>query len=227
MLIRGSRSNVLEHITTHRASRKEVGICFAYYNYQSPDMEALSLIISALIKQLCRSRDAIPTSFMRLKQDSMHASTVGNIDSFITIAKKFDEVFLLIDGLDECSQQKRHLVHGFLSAAVDTLPRLKVFVTSRREQDILRAFEKLTTPTIEVEAKSVAGDILSYVTDEIKRLSAGDNGQQLFVKSDMLRQKIVQTLTAKADGMYVAFGYDTMSSTYTNLLTGSSGLICR
>lgn len=154
---------------------------------------------------------------MKFKQDSMHPSALGNRDSFITVAQKFDEVFLLIDGLDECSREKRHLVHGFLSDAVNALPRLKVFVTSRREQDILRAFEKLTAPMIEVEAKSVAADISSYVADEIKRLSAGDNGQQLIVKSDMLRQKIIHTLTAQADGMYVAtISYDTLSSTSTD-----------
>lgn len=35
----------------------------------------------------------------------------------------------------------------------------KTFLTSRREPDLVEAFEKMTAPTIEIEAKSVAADI--------------------------------------------------------------------
>jgi ankyrin repeat domain-containing protein 50 len=192
---------VLDHITGQRAMCREVGICFAYYSYQSPEMQELSHIIPALIKQLCRKRVVMPPSFMRLKQDSLPPSAIGNQDSFVTAAQDFEEVFLVIDGLDECPREKRHLVLGFISAALAALPSAKIFVTSRREQDVVRAFTRLTTPTIEVQAKSVAADILKYVEDETNRLRDGYDGKRLYIKSDILRQKIVETLTAKSEGM--------------------------
>jgi ankyrin repeat domain-containing protein 50 len=200
-LITSSRSNVLDHITSQLAMCKEVGICFAYYNYQSLDMQDLSHIISALIKQLCQKTENIPDGFLRLKHDSRHPSAVGNQDSFVTIAQDFKEVFLVIDGLDECPREKRPLVLGFISGVVDTLPRAKVFVTSRPEPDIMRAFARPATSRIEVRAKSVAADILKYVEDETKRLHDGYNGKKLYVQSKALEQKIVATLTEKAEGM--------------------------
>jgi ankyrin repeat domain-containing protein 50 len=195
------RSNVIEHITTHRALEKEVGICFAYYNYQSPEMQESSQIIPALIKQLCRKKDSVPPGFLRIKQDSLNPSTLGNQESFIAVAQEFEECFLLMDGLDECSREKRHHVLGFLSAIVKSLPRAKIFVTSRRETDLIRAFEQMRTPMIEVEAKNVEEDISTYVTYEIERLCNGYNGKKLYVKSKALEQKIIETLTAKAEGM--------------------------
>ena len=192
---------MLEYITTYRALEKEVGICFAYYSYQSPEMQESSQIISAMIKQLCRKRDNIPPGFFRMKQDSLSPSSLGNRESFTTVAQDFEELFLVMDGLDECPREKRHHVLDFISAVVNSLPRAKIFVTSRRETDLIRAFEQMSTPKIEVEAKSVAADISKYVTDEIKRLRDGYNGKKLNLKSKVLEQKIVEALTAKAEGM--------------------------
>lgn len=130
------RSHVLEYVTTQRALCKEVGICFAYYDYKSPDTQDLSQIIPALIKQLCRRKENTPAGFLRIKQDSLHPSTLGNHDSFVTIAKEFEEVFLIIDGLDECPRTKRHSALGFYSQLLNSLPHAKIFVSSRREQDL-------------------------------------------------------------------------------------------
>jgi ankyrin repeat domain-containing protein 50 len=198
-----SRSNVLEHITTERALHKDVGICFAYYNYQSADFGDVSLIISALIKQLCRKKDVVPPGFLKLKQDAMDPSQLGNQDSFTTIATEFGEVFLVIDALDECPKNDRHKILGFLSELANTRghTKMKIFVTSRREGDIAEEFEKLKTLIFQIEAKNVAADILRYVGSETQRLRDGYNGKKLYVNSDALKEKIVRTLTEKADGM--------------------------
>ena len=192
---------MLEYVTTHRALEKGVGICFAYYSYQSPGMQESPEIISALIKQLCRKRDCVPPGFLGMKQDSLSPSIIGNSESFISLAQDFGEIFLLLDGLDECRREKRPRILEFISAIMDALPRAKIFITSRRETDLIRAFENMTAPTIEVEAKSVAVDISKYVIDEIGRLRDGYNGKKLYVKIKALEERIVETLTVKADGM--------------------------
>lgn len=196
-----SRSNVLEYVTTERALRKEVGIAFAYFNYQSSEMQDLSQIILAIMKQLCRRRDTIPPGFERVKQDSLDPTMIGNRDSFVSVALDFDEMFLIIDALDECVKDKRHHLLGFIKAIGESLPCAKVFVTSRHEQDISEVFEGLTTPTIQIEARSVAADISKYVSSETKRLRKGYNGKRLYVSSDALEEKIITILTEKADGM--------------------------
>jgi ankyrin repeat domain-containing protein 50 len=192
---------VLEHLTTERALHKDVGICFAYYNYQSTELFDVSQIIVALIKQLCRKRDVVPPGFLKVKQDALDPLQLGNQDSFKTVASEFDEVLVVIDALDECPKDVRYKILGFLAGIVNDLPCTKVFATSRRETDIEEAFKNLKTPIIEIEAESVAADISSYVTSETKRLRDGYDGRRLYVKSDALADTIVRTLTEKAEGM--------------------------
>jgi ankyrin repeat domain-containing protein 50 len=192
---------VLEHVTTERALHKDVGIGFAYYNYQSTEMRDASLIIVALIKQLCRKKDVIPPGFLKVKQDAMDPSQLGNQESFIIVASEFREVVVIIDALDECPKDARNKILGFLSGIANNLPCAKVFVTSRREIDIEEAFMKLKTPIIEIEAGSVAADISSYVRSEVKRLRDGYDGKRLYLKKATLEMTIVRTLTEKADGM--------------------------
>jgi hypothetical protein len=200
-LIFWSRSHVLEHVTTERALHKDVGIGFAYYNYQSTEMRDASLIIVALIKQLCRKKDVVPPGFLKVKQDAMDPSQLGNQESFIAVASEFREVVVIIDALDECPKDARNRILGFLSGVANNLLCAKVFVTSRRERDIEEAFMKLKTPIIEIEAGSVAADISSYVRSEVKRLRDGYDGKRLYLKNDTLEMTIVRTLTEKADGM--------------------------
>jgi hypothetical protein len=192
---------VLEHVTTERSLHKDVGIGFAYYNYQSTEMRDVSQIIVALIKQLCRKKDVVPLGFLKVKQDAMDPSQLGNQESFITVASEFREVVVIIDALDECPKDARNRILGFLSGVANNLPCAKVFVTSRRERDIEEAFMKLKTPIIEVEAGSVAADISSYVRSEVKRLRNGYDGKRLYLKNYALEMTIVRTLTEKADGM--------------------------
>lgn len=192
---------MLEHVTTERALHKDVGIGFVYYNYQSTEMRDVSQIIVALIKQLCRKKDVVPPGFLKVKQDAMDPSQLGNQESFITVASEFREVVVIIDALDECPKDARNRILGFLSGVANNLPCAKVFVTSRRERDIEEAFMKLKTPIIEIEAGSVAADISSYVRSEVKRLRDGYDGKRLYLKNDTLEMTIVRTLTEKADGM--------------------------
>ena len=192
---------MLEHITIERALHKDIGICFAYYNYQSTEMYDVSQVIVALIKQLCRKRDVVPQGFLKVKQDAIDPSQLGNQDSFITIASEFREVLVVIDALDECPKEARYKVLGFLSGVANSLPCAKVFATSRREADIEEAFTQLQTPIIQIEARSVSADISSYVRSETKRLRDGYHGKKLYLTDDILKAKIIQTLTEKADGM--------------------------
>jgi ankyrin repeat domain-containing protein 50 len=196
-----SRSNVVEYVSAQRTLREGVGIAFVYFDYQSPAMQDMSEIILIMMKQLCRRKDNIPPAFLRIKQGGLDPSAIGNQYSFVTLAQDFDEVFLIIDALDERLKDKRHHMLGFIKAIGERLPRAKTFVTSRRETDISEAFKKMATPTIQIEAKSIAADINKYVRNETQRLRDGYDGKRLYLISDALEKKIIIALTEKAHGM--------------------------
>jgi ankyrin repeat domain-containing protein 50 len=195
---------VIEYITAQRVLDETVGIAFAYYDYQSSELFTVTNIITALVKQLCRKKRAIPSGFLKTKQDALPPSQLGDGESFTMAAAQFQENFLILDALDECAKADRYKILEFLRQIVnDHRLFIKVFITSRREGDIESEFRRLNRPTIMVEARSVAADISKYVSDETRNLRQGRGGKRLYVKSDALELKIIETLTEKADGMYV------------------------
>lgn len=192
----------MEHITTKFALHDDVGISFSYYNYREPELRDPSIVVGALIKQLCQKKDCIPSELLRLRHDSHSNLTASNPDSFISLAKPFREVFIVLDALDECPECERHRIISFIDKVVAELQCAKIFITSRREADIVEAFEGKTS-TVQVEAKNVAADIALYVRDEVAKakLPGGWNGKRLYLTSDKLQGKIIDTLVSKADGM--------------------------
>lgn len=161
--------------------------------------------MAALIKQLCQKRDTIPPWLLKFKYDSLSTSTASKQESFIKLAKdlEFKEVFVVIDALDECPMHERHHIICFIIGVMKALRCAKIFVTSRRVSDIVRAFKESSTPTIQIKAENVAADIESFVHNEVKKLRKGYYGKKLQLTSDILEAKIVQTLTEKAEGMLV------------------------
>lgn len=195
------RSNVIEHITSQYGTRKEISISFIYYDYKRPELKDPSRIIAALIKQLCRRKDSIPTELLKFKRECLQPSLESLRELFTLLASSFQENFLMLDALDECPADERHHIIGFLTNLVEVLPNAKVFITSRKEGDIAEAFKNRNTPVIAIKAENVREDIEVFVRAEVKRLREGYGGKRLYLTGDSLEDTIVAKLSEKADGM--------------------------
>ena len=217
------RSNVLEHITATRGLRHDSAISFAYYNYRNSELQEPSHVIKALIKQLCRKLESIPDWLLRFQNESHSPSTVGKKETFVSLAEGYQEVFLIIDALDECPMSKRPHIIEFITNVASSLPRAKIFITSRRESDIVRAFESSRTPTIQIRAENVAADIERYVCNEVEKLRQGYHGKKLLLNSSASERRIINTLTAKADGMCVIQPKSSIVEKIADRVTGSFG----
>lgn len=124
-------------------------------------------------------------------------------DIFLIIAQQFNSVFLVVDALDECTEDQRVDLYEFFTGIIEyssgmNYALVKLFVASRKEPDIERTFLRKSFPTIEVEATKVDNDIKLYVTAQIEqRLDSGS----LILNDTMLKDKILTTLTSTAGGM--------------------------
>lgn len=196
----------MEHISRNRALSNDVGIAFIYYDYkqQSDDSQDLPHVICAMLKQLCWGRGDIrdiPQHLLTSYEMDRASIVVGNCESFMAMMQNYREVFVVVDALDEYAREHRSEVIRFLSTISEGQELTKVFVTSRRESDIVRAFEDSGTTPLQIEAKSTAKDIEAYVKDEVQQLRQGRHGQFLHVPSDSLAVEVIETLTSKANGM--------------------------
>jgi hypothetical protein len=196
---------VLEHLTAKYGLNKSIAICFAYCDYRTPESQEPRHIAAALLKQLCRQSATIPDELLTFKREARRPS-LADIERFLAklpIDMKLEEVYIVIDALDECRERDRPAIVRMLSEVMRGIPCAEVFVTSRKEGDIERAFTESSAPTIQIQAKNVAADIQSFVESEVRRLRQGYNGKKLFLNSDALEAKVISTLTDKADGMQV------------------------
>jgi hypothetical protein len=193
----------LEHITAETGLRKDTAICFAYYNYRDSQLANVTRIIAALIKQLCQRKYDIPNNLLQIMKDARSPSLVGTQECFLSLAEGFSEVFVVLDALDECPEQNRQDIIGFITGVVTTPHpcRIKVFATSRREMDITEAFVKDHVPTVQILAENVAADIETFARSKVEELQSGKRGKTLYIDSVDLREKIIKTLATKAEGM--------------------------
>ena len=125
-------------------------------------------------------------------------------DVFLAMVQQFNCVFLVLDALDECTPDQRKDLCGFFAKIVELSNvtnhgLVKLFVASRKEQDIERAFLRKSFPAIEIEARKVNSDIKLYVQAQIEQLSYDGS----LTLSDIMKEKILATLTTNAGGMYV------------------------
>lgn len=230
---------VLEHITTNHGLNDKVGVVFAYFKYDLLESQQPSQVVSTFIKQLCWKKQQIPQYLLDFyhayDRDARIPAFDKYKDNFFRLAKSFDQVFIVIDALDECKQEEQdeilnreqviNFIFDLTDGLNDELPCAKVFLTSRRETDIIDAFARHKTPTIQIEVKNVTEDINAYVNDRVEDLV---KAEKLKLKKSTLKEKIVKILVANAEGMYVSQCYKDLYDVVWNCLPylGFCGSTC-
>ena len=104
----------------------------------------------------------------------------------------------MIDALDECDQGHREQILDFIKQLTTQVSTAKVFVTSRRESDIVEAFTLMETPKLQIAAENVKEDIDCFVVDRVKYLIETN---KLKIKDHSLEGEITERLKTQAQGM--------------------------
>lgn len=194
-------SLVVEKLSAQYELSNNVGISFVYCNYKEPQEAAI--YVRLFIKQLSRRMNELPVELEALyDKHYSNASTPGYTELqgvLVQISKHFEKVFLVLDALDECTDDQRRelfeVLHGIVSPGATNPGNINLFITSRKEQDIQRAFQRF--PIIEIEARKVNEDIESYVTAQLDQYL--QDGTLMI--TDTLKCKILTALVDRAGGM--------------------------
>lgn len=114
----------------------------------------------------------------------------------------YQQTTIVIDALDECDPMKRRRFLDSLEIITNshsTGSLVKIFVSSRDDNDIVRRLNNVSN--IWIEAKDNQQDIQMFVREEVGRCIA--MGELLGGKVSMeLKEMIITTLTAGSHGMY-------------------------
>ena len=123
-----------------------------------------------------------------------------SIEIILELAKAYPQTTIILDALDECDVHKRNELIKALRRVVDkALNLVKIFVSSRDDDDIVFQLEK--TSNLSIKASDNIGDIERFVKAEIsKSIEEGRLLRRVEVDEN-LKLRLITTLINGADGM--------------------------
>ncbi|KAK4087020.1 hypothetical protein Purlil1_8539 [Purpureocillium lilacinum] len=152
-----------------------------------------SLLQAAVEAYMQREADAFASGPLRL---------VESKDLILKLLQRYEDatVTLVIDALDECNDKKRDLL-GVLEGLLKASPcLLKIFVSSRTDQDIV--YRLINYPNLDVSSECNSADIDLFVRSETKHLIEEGSLLWLSTRKEELRDKIIHELSSGARGMF-------------------------
>lgn len=169
-------------------------ICYYYCRDDETGqaIQVLSALILALLEQLSGLKKTF-YDWYKQKQafgDPAPATDVRNLEEFLEIVlESLDRpLFIVIDGLDECSRESRNRLLQFLKSLLQKNSMLKTIMSCRPEEEIFDQLKESATITLVPDAKR-DGIIVEHTVE--KKLP--------FLSKDV-RALVVQSLSRLAQG---------------------------
>ncbi|CAN9445364.1 unnamed protein product [Alternaria alternata] len=187
----------LKQATDDRAS------AFFYCDYKNAESQDAVKILSSIASQLARQHESC---FQLLKdydnelRPQYQLQRSPEIEELIDLLRKmsdyFEDVRLIVDGIDECNEHAGE-VASTLKSLGDGHAVISMCLISRDELDIRTELEAAMFEHIEIAAHTE--DIEHYVRSEIEeRLKR----KKLRLRSSDLKEEIVHQLVTRAEGMF-------------------------
>jgi hypothetical protein len=144
-----------------------VSLACAYFFFDGRDSQhALQLhesLIRSLIKQFSVQCGNIPNALVLLYGGGHQQPQIHSLkDVLLQILDRFQEAYIIIDSLDECSDRGKLL--GWIAEIMSwKVAKLHLLTTSRPERDIETHMQSLEACSVTLEGESVASDIEKYI----------------------------------------------------------------
>ncbi|KAI1362921.1 hypothetical protein F5Y08DRAFT_256521 [Xylaria arbuscula] len=205
--IPGAGKTVLAGAVIQRALERgknspKVGVAFFFCDYKDEKAIVLSNILGALVSQLARQNHK---AFDKVKElyDLLHPpdGLTRDPDSDLlqdcleAISKCFDQIILVVDGLDECGDNTNEVTEALANVA-DYSTNVTMALASRDEYNIDL---KLRDGFSKIRIGARKEDLLLYVASEIdRRVKDGT----LRTNDVRIKDDILARLSQDADGMF-------------------------
>lgn len=175
-----------------------------YFRYNSPEYQQTENILALFIQQLCYELDDIPEHLLKFYRKFHYNSRSPNkhlyLSELISLIRRYREVFIIIDALDEFDRKDRENFISTLRELINSFSCVKIFITSRRESDIETALAIHQTPVIRMEARDIGKDIDVFVRGRVEEWV---RSSKPYIPSEEMRWKVIATLIRQANGMCV------------------------
>ncbi|KAF8838113.1 hypothetical protein BDN67DRAFT_124834, partial [Paxillus ammoniavirescens] len=199
-------STSVEVLRTH-ASTLGAKCCYAYSYFDARESGGASrkfeTLLRSILDQLCFNRADVPDAMKRLYNVDSNDHPEPTLAQLRTtlgeVVKGFDDVYILIDALDECDSQAELL--DWMTSLQSTTPGLHLLATSRPERIIEERMSNSSHIRISLNSELLDNDIKTYVDERVE----ASNDLKLLMTDEMKKR-----LRLQGDGMFrlVAFWID-------------------
>lgn len=179
-------------------AKPEYAVAYYYCDYKNPASQQLERIISCLAGQLARQSEVCFSDLAKLYRpapEQLPRHSAISLDELVRLLKKlvskFDEVAIIVDGVDECVDPGA--VALALSELVSQSATVRLLIASRDEQIIRQQLGDFKQLSIAAWSE----DLKLYVSSEIQERSR----KGVLTKNAALMDEIMEALITGAHGM--------------------------
>jgi Cdc6-like AAA superfamily ATPase len=189
-------SVVIECIWSAQYDR-ESGVAFLYCNYERKNEQTPEALLAILLRQLVEHHPSIPNSVKLLYASHTREKTRPSLqnlyDTLCDVAKGYKRLFLVVDALDECSDDTRRAVLLQLRN-LQKMTGCLLIATSR----YLDTLEQEFKGDAQIKIQADAGDVDSYLDGQRATLS------ECLKADSALWQTVKDRIVGTVDGMCVS-----------------------
>lgn len=176
-------------------------VIYFYCNHDEPRKKNFSDLLRSLIAQIL----AFNPSCSQYLYDNMiarverHPSSTSRMcsDMLEKLALHHEQLFIGIDGLDECGEPERQLILEMIQRVLQNsqnIRNIRFFLTSRKERDIDMSFR--SGHRLEIRPYHIKQDIMNYVQLRVESLS------KKFSMRIEHEKRITADITTRSHGLF-------------------------
>ena len=191
-------STAIEDVKRHCESAANAGYAFFYLSFSDNQKQCYEDALLSWVAKLGWREPAL--SMLQQSYEKPNRDQPGQDDLekiLLACVKTYDEVFLVVDALDECPEDGdvRHYMMECLARLSDAASHVKILATSRELPDIRESMVMLGAKPVSIKTHSVDADIRKYMATQMSR------DHRLSRLETATKALIENTISEKADGM--------------------------
>jgi hypothetical protein len=191
-------STAINDVQAHCRSCANFGQAIFYFSFSDQTKQTYENLIRAIVVQLGCREPGISLLRQAYETPARKALGVDELHRILTsIVRSYDQVFLHLDGLDECTdeQDARLGVLASLETLVQEFPGIRMIATSRDYPEIRSCVGSIGAVMMPLDRQAVDSDIRRYVSTQLAK------DPQLRQWPAPSKTLVKDTLAQKAQGM--------------------------
>jgi hypothetical protein len=197
-------SLIIEETFKLKANSNASGIAYYYCTFRDAATQKPSHILGSFVRQLAEQNE---DAFVSCKSFHENHHPAGRPPSLPTeaelgdllqqMSQHFNEVSLVLDGLDECGHaagiDRTELIRVLSNLHEHSKGTIRIAIASRKEHDIASCLTQFTSISI----AAMSSDLELYIEAEVARRGGGK------FRDEDTKQEIIDALSSGAEGMSV------------------------